>query len=1114
MLFNRLMCGSSALVLALGLAVPAYSQAVSSSVRGEVISTETGDPVSGASVVITDTRTNARVTTTVGADGFFNASGLDVGGPYTIDVTAAGFKSFKGENIALTLGEPFRVLVPLEKEQIAVTEKVTVVGVRNPKIDARGVGQSFNQSNVRDLPAINRDFKDIISQNPLAYQDAGTVIGGIAQNPISIAGQNPRCNSFLVDGLPVNDSFGLNNNGYPTARGPLPIDWSKQVQVAVSPYNTEYNDFCGGVVNVVTKSGANDWHGSAYYYFKDVDLIGRSIGAANRAKPEFYEENFGATISGAIIPDTLFFFGGYDRTLRVTPVSIGAGEGVPAGTFSTQVPGITQAEVDQVINISNTVYGFNPGSGANSFQEDNRRWIAKINWNINEDHRLQYTYSKAEGGTLSTRASSSSTLPILGLSSNWYLDAEVIQNQSLQVFSNWSDNFSTEFRIGRVNVTGDQAPLSGAEFPEVYVRTNGVDNVAGNGDDGYIVIGADQFRHFNILEYKFDIMKLTGTYSIDSHVIFGGYELKELSIFNGFVQGSDGIFRFDSIANFQSGTVASTNDTRLGSGRGREPIRYANAPNNNENTASAAWGYDIDSFYIQDDWDVTSDLSIMVGLRYDVFSTTGTITPNAGFTAAYGFDNTKTLDGLDAIMPRASFSYDIPGETADDLSVTFRGGLGRYTGGSPNVWLSNSYSNTGINYVQVQGTPGQAVTGGNLPAANFIGQPPVNFNLFPVPAALQTLLTFQSGNGPVNALDPNFELPSTWRYSVGVDGKWDGFNVTGEVLYMDLQDQLMWRDLRSIDTGARTLADNRIIYGPIGTRPNDGGRDVLLYNVDEGSAFFLIGQVEKNFDFDEGAGEVKLRLGYTYSEVEDIGGGTASTADSNFQQRAFVNLNEPLLGRSDYERRHRVTMGANLAYDLFGGFQTRFNLFGQHMSGQPFSYVYSNNPYGGNGNSFRNLVYVPKTDGSGNVTLTSDANVNYAGGFDIVAWDAFLKSSGLIQYAGGIAPRNEFFSDWSTRFDVSLEQDVKLWNEHKIVLELDVQNVGNLINKSWGQFTSPSFPPMQGIVSSSVGGGACAAPVGEYCYSGFSTTTVPGQIVNTGYPSSVWQVQVGARYEF
>src|SRR5262249_7019221 len=147
------------------------------------------------------------------------------------------------------------------------------------------------------------------------------------------------------------------------------------------------------------------------------------------------------------------------------------------------------------------------------------------------------------------------------------------------------------------------------------------------------------------------------------HIISGGYERKMLDIFNGFVEGSDGIYRFDSIADFQNGIVSSVLDTRIRAGRGQEPIRYGNSPDNNPISASATWGYNIDSLYAQDDWNVTDDLSVMLGLRYDYYSSEGTILKNAAFVSTYGFSNTKDLEGLDIILPRASFSYTMDAES-------------------------------------------------------------------------------------------------------------------------------------------------------------------------------------------------------------------------------------------------------------------------------------------------------------------------------------------------------------------------------------------------------------------------------------------------------------------
>lgn len=1111
--------------LAFAMAVPAMAQSVSSSIRGTIVDSE-GYSVPNATVTIKNEANGQSSSTTSSAGGYFTATGLQVGGPYTVTVGAEGYQTSQVKDVYLTLGEPFRMEVTMTATAAATAggeEEVIVLGERasNQEIDKRGVGDNFTAADIAQTVSLNRDFRDVVAQSPIAYVD----VSGLGE-PLSIAGANPRCNSFLIDGLPNNDTFGLNNNGYPTARSPLPFDWSKQVQVAVSPYDAEYNDFCGGVINVVTKTGENKFHGSAYYYYKDDSMVGDKSKDRTFTLTNFEEKNYGATFSGPIIEDTLFFFVGYDKVKRVTPVSIGPGEGNPAGTYATQVPGITQAEIDQVVQIAQSVYGYDPLQNQNSFAEDNQRWTAKLNWNITDQHRAQLSYNHAEGGTLSTRSSTSTALPIIGLPSNWYIDQEIIDNYSLQVFSDWTDNFSTEFRVGRVELDAVQKPL-GDTFPEVYVRTNGADNIAGNGDDGYIVIGPDQFRHYNLLQTTFDIIKLTGTYDIDAHVIKGGFERKMLDILNGFVEGSNGIYRFDSIANFQNGIVASTLDTRLSAGRGREPIRYANAGSNDPVDASAVWGYNINSLYLQDDWDITDALSVMVGMRYDWYEAEGTIKQNAGFTTAYGFANTKDLEGLDIFLPRASFSYDLPIDD-DSLQVTVRGGVGRYSGGAPNVWVSNSYSNDGISFLQIQGTPGQAITGGNLPPANFIATG--GFDLVPVPASLQNLLAAQSANGAVNALDPNFQVPSIWRFNVGIDAAWDDWAFTVEYLGMEALDQLAWRDMRTCLPGSANCSAlaslpaapdgdlGRVRYGTRTDRPNDGGRDLVLYNVDAGHANFVILGAEKEWEFDEGNGKIGLDLGYAWSDVTDIGGGTASTASSNFQQRAVVNINDVTEGRSEYEREHRYTMTGDLSYEFFEGSPTKLRIFALRQSGQPYSYVFTNNPFGGNGQTFRNLLYVPQTDASGNVTATSDPRVQYAAGFNLSAFNSYLQTSGLSEYAGQIAPRNEFFSPWTSRIDLSLSQEVNVYEDHSITLELNIFNFTNLLNKNWGQVATPNFFPTTGVVNGAIvtngtvtNGVTCTQPT-CYVYSG--TISTPDQQVNVRSPSSLWQIQIGIRYEF
>jgi hypothetical protein len=1113
-------------VLALAMAMPAMAQSVSSSIRGTVIDSE-GFAVPNAAVEVRNEGTGQVKRMTTSAGGFFTATGLSVGDTYTVAATAEGYKPSRVTDIRLTLGEPLRLDVAMEAIETA-GEEVTVVGIREASqaIDSRGVGAQYDQQDIAMTTSLGRDFKDIVAQSPLAYIQYG--FGG---DPISIAGANPRCNSFQVDGLPMNDSFGLNFNGYPTARSPVPFDWSEQVQVAVTPYDTVYNDFCGGVINVVTKTGENDFHGSAYYYYKSDGLTGDKSDGQEYRITDFEEKNWGATFSGPIIEDTLFFFIGYDKTERVSPVSIGPGEGNPSGTYATQIAGISQDDIDRVREIAQSVYGYDPLALTDSFTEENERYFAKLNWNITDDHRAQITYSHAEGGTLNTRSATTGA-PTLGLPSNWYLDAEEIDTYSLQVFSDWTERLSTELRVGRVEVTGNVTPLGSTEFPEIFIRTNGANGVYESGsqstDDSYIAIGPDQFRHYNILEYTADVIKFSATYDMDAHVIRAGYERKMLDILNGFVEGSKGIYRFGSIEDFAAGLLATDLDFRLRSGRGQEPIRYQNAPSNNPIDGSAIVEYNINSLYLQDDWDVNEHLSVMFGLRYDWYENEIPVVENPTFEAAYGFKNTTDLGGIDILLPRASFSYDIPSED-ETTSIRVRGGIGRYSGGSPNVWIVNSFGpGSGIGAVSVLGVPGQAVPGGILPGRDIFAADPSS--VYPVPQSLQDLLARQTAGsgGSVSALDPGFDIPSVYRYNLGVDVSWDEWSFTAEYLHMSALDQLRWVDLRTCvanSAGCGTVtapapdADmGRVRY----SRPlvrSGSGNDFLLTNAEGGESQFVIFAAQKTWDFNEGAGEIDLSLGYTWSDITDIGGGTSSTSSSNYNFRTFINANDREEGRSDYERAHRFTMTADFEYDFFEGSPTRLRIFGQSMSGQPFSYVYTNNPFGGNAPTLGALVYVPEADPTtGLVTATSDPRVLFDPALNLSAFNTFLETSGLDRYEGQIAPRNAFFTDWTTSFDLSVQQEISVYEEHAVTLEFSIFNFTNLLNNKWGRYAYfNNVPNNNSFVTADIvsegtitAGGECLA---ESCYVYRSLGSVGSNNI-TRVPSSLWQIQLGIRYQF
>lgn len=1134
------------------MAVPAYAQAVSSSIRGEIVSALDGTLVQNAEVEIIDTRTNSR-TRQFAPNGQFNASGLDVGGPYTIRVSAPGFKDREITGVFLTLGEPVRLVVDMESQQTA--ERVTVVGTRgNAKIDSRGTGDSFNERAIRDAPVLNNDFKEIISQSPLATHELAGSGNNVllSTQQLTIAGTNPRCNSFNIDGVSQNDSFGLNNGGYPTARAPLPTQWAKQVQLAVSPYDTEYNDFCGGVINVITKSGSNEFHGGMYYNFKDQDLRGKDIGnGTSPNKVDFQEENWGAHLSGPIIKDTLFFFAGYNRILRTGATS----DFGPFGSGAANVVGtVTQQELDDIINISKTIYDYDPGGTASSAPEDIQNHMAKLNWNISDNHRVQYTYQYSKGGANQAGstpsfnagggADASGSIPQrLALSSTRYFDGEELESHNFQFFNNWTDRFSTEVKLGRIFVVGNQIPLMGADMPTILVQADyasNPDSASYTGGDGYVILGPDNSRHYNFLEYTANVAKVTATYDMDDHVIKAGYEKKTLDIFNAFVQTADAMYRFDCISDnvagnancFDEGAVALFGDPRFGSNSATVPVNsvtYQNNPSNDPAAAAAIWGYNIDTLYAQDDWSINSNLAVLFGLRYDRFDSKGDIHVNPGFTAAHGFDNTKDLDGLDIVLPRASFAYELPAETEEGLDMTFRGGVGRYSGGAPNVWISNNYSNDGMQQVLLTGIPGSGPLAGL--AADFLTTGPGGLaNLEDVHPDLQSLLSGLSSNGTVNALAPDFKLPSIWRANLALDARWQGWEATIEYLHTEAVDQLYYQDLRMVPIGVGP--DGRVIYDHITTvdptkvRPN--GNDLILANADGGSGKFIMAGIGKQLDIDEGRGDVRIRFDYIHSDVEDLGGLTSSVAFSNFAAQAKNSMNEPELGRSSYEREHIFKLRASAGYRFFEFLESRLSMFGMTMSGQGVSYTFQGNPFVDNINAASNpggvnqtyndnqpggraLLYVPQTNAAGQIVCgtdtatSSDPKVFFAAGFNCAGFNDYLRSQGLLDYAGGIAPRNFRDSPDISRIDLAFEQELNFFDDHRAVLEINIFNFTNLLNRKWGLWQTPVFQNVQQVVNANYD-----RETDTYRFNSFQT----GNGLQISTEASQWQAQVGFRYEF
>ncbi|MBX9460819.1 MAG: TonB-dependent receptor [Brevundimonas sp.] len=1095
---KRAFWATTALATSMLAATAVYAQETTGGIRGQILDANDA-PVAGATVVVTHVPTGTVSTTVTGPDGVYNARNLRVGGPYEVSATATGYTSEPTVVANIGIGTPANVNVYLSSTDGASTIEDVIVTGRAGALRTSPRSQ-FGLGDIETLPSISRDIKDFVRTSPFATVDPTN------QNALSIGGQNTRFNAFLVDGIRQGDDFGLNGNGYPTQNSPISISTLEAVSVDVAPYGVQYGTFTGGVINSVTKSGSNDFQGEAFYETTNDGLRGNTFSYEDFVTGQrqnrnvggtFEETTWGASFGGPIIRDKLFFFLNYENFESTQPVLSG-----PEGSgAANEVPGITQADVDQVRAIAQSVYGYDPLDwSANELVVNDEKYFAKLDWNINDRHRAVASYQQTEGGDLRLNGTvTSGSYVSVGLLSQAYTLVTQLNAYKGQLFSDWTDTFSTEFSIARKEVENVSTPLAGSDFAAFQVYLDNPTGPQPGTPERSIRFGPERSRHANALTVDTTTYRAVANWDVaQDHRLTFGFEREEQDIFNLFVQVANAEYEFASIADFQNGIASS--------------IGYSNAATNNKEDAAATFDYALNTLFVEDEWQATADLTITGGIRYDWYTSDARPLYNQAFEDRFGFSNTKNLDGISVLQPRIGFNW------RANENVRVYGGFGRFQGGAPNVWISNSYSNPGnlIGSFQCRvSTAYSSQFAGSFPVCS---DPSVlqNVDGFTPPQQAQDAVTDSAnlGTGNINLIDPDFESPSIWKTSLGVNTNWDltrwglgeGWNVTAEYVHSELENAIGWVDLSMLETQNGVAPDGRPVFGP---NPVRAGQQVLmLTNFDGGKSDQVAIAVNKDW-YDGWLNGTGFSLSYTYLDATDPSASTSSTASSNYGNIAVVDPNNPAVATSNYEIEHALKLNLSYQREFFGDYRTRINMFAQRRSGLPFSYTFGSSPTLLFGEGFtttqRALLYVPQTDGTGNVTATSDPIVQYGGSFNVAAFNDFLHDTGLIRYAGQIAPRNAFNSPYVTTVDLHIAQELPAFFPGGARLEgyLDIENLGNLLNDEWGVIQQIGFPYTSNNVT--------ATRTGDdfYTYTGFNTRSP-----STFSAESVWQVKFGVRYKF
>ncbi len=1137
------------------IATPAAAQQITSGVQGRVVD-DAGNAVGNASVAVTDTRTGSTRQLVTGSDGSFRAGNLVTGGPYTITATASGFEGQTVENIRINLSGDTSLAFELTRSAGEATIVVTAARANLVQL-ALGPGNSFNEEILESFPSISRDVRDLIRIDPRVSLDRSNDV-----DRISCLGGNDRSNTFTVDGIVQADVFGLNGTPFAARNAlPLPFDAIRETSIEFAPFDVEYSGFTGCAVNVVTQSGSNRFSGSAFYTFRNDDLRGDTVDGQSFTPAPFEEKRWGVTLGGPIIPDRLFFFGAYEETDLGDSNDTG-----PTGSgFPNEEDFVTQAQFDRFSQIAQNVYGIDIGGYPTSLPEASVRYFGRLDWYVNDDHRVEATYQRLEETNVE---SDTGNQELTGLNS--FEDEGTISDYySVRIYSDWSENFSTELRLSRSDLTDVQGPVGGGEAQDGNPITRLSVGVVGPQQNGVLSAGPGIFRSANALETTTDLARLTANLQLGDHDIKFGAEVNDLDVFNLFAINATGTLFFRNLDDFQNGVVApgffssvfgDTADNIASGAVGGGTIRAT--PTGDINEASATFNRRIYSIFAQDDWQVTDQLSILAGVRLEWFDGSAPRV-NPAFQQRFGFPNNFGFSQLDPIiLPRVAVTYDFENYDGFIRNSQVTGGVGIFSGGDPIVYFSNAFSNNGFSVgegdtfdAECAGLPLNPDGSFNVLDANG------NFTGFPACAIQAASNQAAAGQSDTQSTDPSFEVPTVVRANIGFsseigfgEGFFDNWQLQLDYIYSNFRNPLNFVDLSQtvdIRNGLNGFtSDGRPIYAAIdstvpgcnaqlqrtgGTPPVWTGVTAACFNTGRDDEIQLTNG--RSYDshvfsfslakmFDRGVftenGSVFVNLGYAFTDSNNFRNNNSSTATSSFDESAAFDRQNPANSTSNYETRHAFTFALNFTEEFIDGYDTQLGMFFSARSGRPFSLTFDGGGVladrsSGNDNA---LLYIPTDINDPNISPQVNDPVTGA----YVSGSLNSEVQELINYAqrwncsreaiGTTIRRNTCREDWTYDMDLRISQELPgpgSWfgiAQDRFELFADIDNFLNMLDSGWNTFkTRGAFGDGQVVDIVDLDG---IDAQGRYIISGFN----PDDEQNISTSASAWRIQIGARYEF
>ena len=1011
----------------------ATAQITTSSLAGKV--TADGEDVIGATVEAVHQPSGTRYNAVTNAKGMYTINGMRVGGPYQVSISYIGYETKKVTGITLQLGETYNLSTAMN-EDAKVLGDVVVIG-KGSKFANEKTGAATNISNaqITNMPSISRSITDYTRLSPY---------GG---NGMTFAGQDGRTANFTVDGASFNNNFGLSSN-LPGGGNPISIEAIEEMQVVISPFDVRQTGFIGGGVNAITKSGTNTFQGSAYIYHQNENMRGDAIEGEqiSGAREKDRKTTYGFTLGGPIVKDKLFLFvnGEMQKVPTVANRWRASEDGVAdADNFISRT---TTADLQKVSDYVKQKYGYDTGS-YNSFpaDESNYKFLARLDWNITNNHHLalRYNYTKnrvwnapnsssMDGGTRMSGARTSQYS--MSFANSMYSMDNIVHSFSLDLNSRLTENLSNQF-LATYTKADDVRGTDSDEFPFIDILKD---------NQIYMALGYELFTHQNAVHTTTWNLKDDVTYYLGNHKVMGGLSFEHQMADNQYMRNGTGYYRYSSLDDFLTGAAPEIVCLTYG---------Y-----NGETSPAARVQFNKLGIYAQDEWNINPNFKLSYGLRADgfFFNNGDLMTNNAILGIDYGGRNVDTgkWPGTNfSISPRVGFTWDVLG----DKSLKVRGGTGLFTGRLPLVFFTNMPSNGGMVQYQAQ------LNSKSADMSQFAGGLVTDANGKASIAALRDKLismgypetiTPEQGSIPSSfcGIDPDFKMPQVWKTSLAVDYAVPvsfPLTVSVEGIFNKNINAAMLRDWsqKSVDGFARfNGADNRPVFPSDAyyTYVNDKGKEVstsayVLENTSRGYGWSTSVTVNAR-----PAEWINLMAAYTHTASKEVTSLPGSNASS------VLNYTSTWEGVNNF----RLHNAENLTPDRFIANATIHDKSGNHYSliyetwrgGYNYSFMTAND-MNGDGYNY-DAIYVPtdKEVADGLFRFkTEDDKTRF---MDFVHNNDYLSSR-----QGKYTEANSFYSPWVHRIDFAYKHDFKVnvgKSVHKLQLSFDMKNVLNFFNSSWG----------------------------------------------------------------